>query len=256
MSSNDEKSYASLITSFQFVDFITDLCTGVLMISLFGPLFYAAHYGFSQGTLRQLLFRIFPDFFLSFNGLSMASIGPWLLGTLALVLGFVSRGVLVIHNLLPLSKKVERCLTKIACWQLKKWHGLAGGWDDVRVVKELISRNPFHEAGDPNYASYRASLEEPKSQLKPSKPYWDYEALVFIRASHIYGIFLTFSFTYLLYGIVVSVVKGLHFPESVLWISLVMLSFSVTICLLEEVIIHGVAFIAIDEVLRRRSSTG
>src|SRR5260370_38595626 len=101
MSSDLEKPQSTLITSFQFLEVLTDLCSGLLMIFLFGPIFYSAHYGL-QGSSRDLLFKIFPDFFRLFTGQSLTNLGPWFVLTTALVLGFVARPVLVIRNLLPL----------------------------------------------------------------------------------------------------------------------------------------------------------
>ena len=104
------------ITPFQFLDLLTDVCSGILMIFLFGPFFYAAHLGWNA-SIGQLLFGIFPSFFGLFNDLSLAKIGPYLVLALALLIGFVSRAVLVIHNLLPM-KWLERILARIAYWQV------------------------------------------------------------------------------------------------------------------------------------------
>jgi hypothetical protein len=91
--------------------------------------------------------------------------------------------------------------------------------------------------------------------LSNSKPYWDYEALAFIRSSHLYEIFLTFSLTYLVYGIVVFVrTRSLNFGDLGLWLALVLLFFAITICFLVEVILHGVAFVTIDDALFKQDS--
>lgn len=239
----------AIIGKFQLPDLITDLCTGILMIFLFGPFFYAVKYGFTQGTYYECLIMIFPNFLALFKDLSLATVSPWLILGVALILGFVSRAVFIMYNILPFIKTIERLIARIAYWQIRKWHGLPPSWGYEKVVEELINRNPFYRVGETEYAKYRANLEDPRSQINKSKSYWNHEEFLFMRSSHFYGMFLTFSITYLFYGIIVSVLKGLQFPEFWLWIVIVILFLFLTICLLQEVIIHGVAFIEIDRFL-------
>lgn len=238
----------AVLAGVQFPEAIVDLCTGILMIFLLGPLFYGAKYAFTEGSSEELLIMIFPNFWLLFKDLSLATVTPWLILGIAFILGIISRAIFTIYNIFPL-KWFER---KIIAWMsfqlVKRWNGLSDNWNLQSIVDELIEKTPFHKVGESEYARFRADLEDPESSAKRFKPLWDHELFLYLRSHHFYGMFLSFLLIYLVYGSVIIALKGLHLPEFGIWLGMLLLTFIVVVLLFQEVIIHGVAFFEINRV--------
>ena len=83
----------------------------------------------------------------------------------------------------------------------------------------------------------------------PAKLYWDYEMFIFLRCSHFYGMVSTF--VYLVYGSVVYPFtrSRFHVLDFGVWGGILAVTLFILIGLLQEVIIHGVAFVTIDDLL-------
>ena len=107
MSKGDPESNRGIISGFELGELVTDMCSGILMIFLFGPFFYALKYTFMGATYKEFLLSIFPRFFFLFKDLSLATVTPWLILAVALILGVVSRAVFIMYNILPV-KVLER----------------------------------------------------------------------------------------------------------------------------------------------------
>ena len=62
----------------QITELLTDICTGFLMILLFGPFFYAIMYIVSgvKSSTGDLLIAIFPNFLTLFKDLHLATMSP------------------------------------------------------------------------------------------------------------------------------------------------------------------------------------
>lgn len=233
---------------------IVDICTGVLMLFLFGPLFYALRYDLGSSrhaTFSGLVLGIFPAFVHLFKDQSLATITPWLLLGIAFVLGILSRAIFVLHNLIPGNRRLERWMVRLSVGLVGKWHGLAKTWKWPEILDRLFVGNPFGRVGDSSYAIYRARMLDPSSDLNKSKPYWDYEMFLFLRASHFYGLLFTFVTVYFVYGLCALLLMWSHVTllDLLPWVGIILITVIVILGLLQEVIIHGVAFVTIDDVL-------
>jgi len=231
----------------QALEAIVDLCTGILMIFLLGPLFYGVTYAYGEGSARELLIMVFPNFWLLFRDLSLATVTPWLILGIAFILGIISRAIFTIYNIFPIKYLEKKVIAWTSFQLVKRWHGLSGGWTVQRIVKEFIEKTPFHRVGESDFAQFRAKLDDPTSNIKGLKPLWDHEFFLYFRSQHFYGMFLSFFLIYIIYGIGVTAVKGLVFPEFGLWLGVLFLLFILVILLFQEVIIHGVAFFQIND---------
>jgi hypothetical protein len=172
---------------------------------------------------------------------------------LSVILAFISRGVFILYHMIPLTAMLEGLLARWAWHQLNRWHGLSR-LTLAHVRQRLLLGNPFDRVGTADYASYRAALMDPAGSLGPSAAYWEYEKFLYIRASHFYGLFLTFTSFYGLYGIItfaIGSVVGMSFDIAalLLWFVVLAAALSVAMGLLQEVFIHGVAFVTIDDQL-------
>ena len=122
------------------------------------------------------------------------------------------------------------------------------------VKNRIIKGNPFGRVGKEDYARYRAALLEGTGSIGSSARYWDYEGYLFIRSSHFYGLFFTFTSVYCLYGISI-VFYALTFGPSIalddvmIWLAVFAVFMVVSMGLLQEAIIHGVAFVTVDDLL-------
>lgn len=265
MAEDDEKSLGiQVLSRLGLFELVADISSGLLMMFLFGPLLFALGSILHVSSLNaQDLYTPFPRFASFIITGSETKISPWLVFAFALVLGYLSRAICVMYSVFT-PRGFQKIIARVSYWQIRKWHGLPAEWTYERTITEFISQNPFHRVGESTYAEYRAALDDRKNEMNNFKSYWDYEAFLFSRAHHFYGLFLSFSVLYLLYGVFVIALQWhrgipLGYTDIVFWIVLVLLSFTVTVCLLEEVIIHGVAFRELDESLlgrfRRNLST-
>lgn len=236
----------------QITELLTDICTGFLMILLFGPFFYAIMYTVSgvKSSTGDLLIAIFPNFLTLFKDLHLATMSPWLVLGIAFILAFISRAVANIYSIIPGMKCIEsQIFGKISFLAIEKWHDISEEWGYERIVRELINKHPFHKVGEIEYAEFRAYLANPSSEMNKFKSYWDHEEFLFLRYAQFYGTFLSFFCIYLIYGIIINLWKGLCFPEFLIWMGILIFIFLVVTFLFREVIIHGIAFIQIDNFL-------
>lgn len=237
----------------QLTEVVVDTGIGTLIIFLFGPYLYVASRIARQGLDGELLISIFPDFWSLFKTIGL---GTGLMGIfLAFVVGICSRGIIVAYNFVPGIKLMEKGVIKAALHQVKKWHGLPGRYSDDFIMKHLVKKTPFHKVGKKKYAKFRSELINPKSSLNKFKSYWDHEEFLYLRSSHLYRIFMTFFISYSIYGVLLIILNsafkcGLLSAQSILiWILALGLTIILIISLFEEVIIHGVAFISIENIL-------
>lgn len=253
----DSKSGNTLpAITLKLLEAVVDLSTGILMLFLLGPLFYGVSIAFREGSpSEELLVMVFPNFWRLFTGLSLATMTPWLIIAVSFVLGIISRAVFTIYNIFPI-KWLERKVIAWASFQLlMRWHGLLGNWTLEKITAELVQKTPFQHVGDRAFTEFRANLEDPEGTIKRLKPLWDHEVFLYFRSQHFYGMFLSFLLVYMIYGIGIIALTGLHFPEFGIWLGILLLLFILVVLLLQEVIIHGVAFAEINDLAREQSSS-
>lgn len=236
----------------QILELIVDLCTGILMVFLLGPLFYGVGRAFTEGSAEGLLIMIFPSFWLLFKDLSLATVTPWLILGIAFILGIISRAIFTAYNIFPIKRLEKKVIAWVSFRLVKRWHGIAANWTLQRIIQELIEKTPFHQVGESEYAKFRANLEDPGSKAKQLKPLWDHELFLYLRSQHFYGMFLSFFLLYMVYGIGITVLKGLHLPEFGIWLGILFLVFIAVVLLFQEIIIHGVAFSEINDLACER----
>ena len=236
----------SALGRIQILELIVDLCTGILMIFLLGPLFYGAGCAFTEGSTEGLLIMIFPNFWLLFRDLSLATVTPWLILGIAFILGIISRAIFTVYNVFPIKWLEKKVIARMSFQLVKRWHGIAANWTHQKIIQELVEKTPFHQVGKSEYAEFRANLEDPGSKMKQLKPLWDHELFLYLRSQHFYGMFLSFFLLYIVYGIGIIVLKGLHLPEFGIWLGILFLIFIAVVLLFQEIIIHGVAFFEIN----------
>lgn len=231
----------------QLLEAIVDLCTGILMISLVGPLFYGVWYAFIEGSGEGLLTMIFPNFWLLFKDLRLVTVSPWLILGIAFILGIISRAIFTVYNMFPIKWFEKKVIARISLRLVTRWHGLSTNWNLQRIIKEFVNQTPLHKVGTSEFAKFKADLEDPGGSAKRFKPLWDHEFFLYLRSQHFYGMFVSFFLLYLVYGVLIIALKGLHFPEFAIWLGILFLAFITVVLLFQEVIIHGVAFFEIDQ---------
>lgn len=254
MADEDKANKNGALSTLDIFGTVVDICTGLLMLFLFGPLFYAFKYDLassSHTTFGALVLGIFPAFVHLFEDLRLSTVTPWLLLGIAFILGIISRGIFILYTVLPTNRWIEKWMVRGSVKLVGKWHGLEDKWNSGVVLSRLFTGNPFGRVGDPSYSKYRASMLDPTSELNKSKPYWDYEMFLFIRASHFYGLLFTFLSVYFLYGLsaVALMWRNISLHDILPWIGVLLIIEIVILGLLQEVIIHGVAFVTIDDLL-------
>jgi len=237
-------------SSITLQELFLDMATGLLMIVLYGPFVYALVIELHARSADDFLVSIFPEFFSVLRTTSLSSFAPWLLIILSVVLGAVSRAVFAIYSFIPAIKVIEKVLLICAYRHLVRFHGLPPSWTEEKISARLLARSPFQYIGTSEYADFRANLDDPNSAIGKFKPYWQHEELAFLKSMHFYGLFLNFPVVYLVYGAGVILWKGMpSFHLMCIWGGSILLSFLLAICLLKEVIVHGIAFIQIDRYL-------
>lgn len=102
MNTNKSINKVPILGGLQFYEAIVDLCTGILMIFLFGPLFYGLEYIITGGSTEEILVMIFQNFLRLFKDLRLDTIAPWLILSVAFILGIISRAIFIGYNLLPI----------------------------------------------------------------------------------------------------------------------------------------------------------
>lgn len=254
MAKDDRSVWNGAVSKGDIAEAIVDLCSGALMLFLFGPFVYALKYflpGANPPSYQALLVGIFPSFAQIFSGASLSSATPWMLLGLSVILAFISRGVFMLYHTIPLTGWLERLLAWWAWRQISRWHGFSQ-WNLKDVKRRLVDGNPFDKVGTTGYARYRAALLDPLDPLSRSGAYWDYEKFLYIRASHFFGLFLTFASLYCVYGMAVfslGTLARIPFDGTalLLWFATLGVALAVAMGLMQEVFIHGIAFIAIDD---------
>ena len=248
-----------LLKRFEVGEYIVDLLSGLLLLILFGPLLSAVKYVFAKSCpcdSGDPVLAVFPEALQWIADKPLSSFTPWLVLGIAAVLGTVSRSVLILYNLFPPARLLEKLICFIARWQVGLWHQLAPGWERKDIASRLINQSPFHRIGGKAYASDRAELLNTSGERRYQNQYWYYEMPLYLRSAHFYSLFYTFFWTYLIGG---GIGYGyIYFwkacPFSPLgfrtWLLILFLTLLLVIGLFEEVIIHGAAFVAIDDVLR------
>ena len=258
MPEDKPSSNSGTLKQFEAGEYVVDLLSGVLMLGLCGPFLSVMSYALPHSDPWRYgdpVIGIFPITMAWAAAQRLNSFTPWFLLGLAAVIGTVSRSVLIVYNLFPPARWLEKRIGNISLGQIRKWHRLSPEWDDPGViVARLIHETPFHRIGNRDYAVYRAELLNPVEHAC-QKQYWYYELPLYLRASHFYALFYTFFWSYLLYGTfaysyIYFRLRAPFYPPGFLsWLGILTLSFVLLIGLFEEVILHGAAFATIDAAL-------
>lgn len=258
MPDSNPPSGDGVLKRFEAGEYVVDLLSGILLLALFGPFLYALSFLFTGSDPWRFgdpVVGIFPGALTWVARQRLDTFTPWLLLGIAAVIGTVSRSVLILYNLMFWARWMEKIISVLSLCQIRCWHQLSPEWNDRKVIAaRLINRSPFHLLGGKDYAAYRAWLLS-TGERGCEKQYWYYEMPLYLRASHFYALFYTFFWCYLIYGGLTYLYIH-HWARSCFywncfgsWLLILAVIFVLLIGLFEEVILHGSAFVAIDDAL-------